>query len=234
VVACVLFSFSLRTSEAVAAAGSPATLSAPASDDVAAYIMRVGGWESPIIIEGDTANRYWTQVSYAVSDKPASPNQLTTSTLLILTVTRSILMRSTPGQGAAPPCSMGETITETITFDPRDISVKDISETSVVAPPPNTTDPTKPRSVPALWEVNFSVYKSASDRKPRIIRQSTTVTAPACTNPSSLVSVDTSPIVSDMNVFSIEFADKDQADYLITLANAAWTDSPWPPPRVSK
>lgn len=230
--ACAFAGFSLCSSEALGAGAAGPTLAVPTSDDVASYIMRVGGWLSQITIDGDTGNHYWTQVSYSVSDKAPTASTIGTTSILIITVTRSILMKSALGNSPAVPCSQGETITQTITFDPRDISVKDVTETASPPAHAKPNDPTMPLSTPALWKVNFSVSPLFSKAKPSVVRQVTTVALPTCM-PMPTGPWDTSTSQSDSSGFSIEFAKKDQADYLMALIKAAWIDMPWPPDTAS-
>lgn len=199
----------------------------PSSDDIASYIMRVGGWLSDINMPGDTTSHYWTQVSYSVSDKAPSSSTIGTTSILVLTVTRAILQR-TALSSPFTTCSQSETISQTITFDPRDIS-KDTTETSSpAATTPDPNDLTMPPSTPPLWKVNFQVYPRLSGARPFVVRQVTTVTAPPTCPPIS-GKVDTSTTISDSPGFSIEFARKDQADYLVALVKATWIDAPWPP-----
>lgn len=232
VATCALGGLYFCSSVALGAGARNTPLPIPTSDDIASYIMRVGGWLSPIAIDGDTANHYWTQVSYVVSDKAPSASTINNTSILVLTVTRSILMKSALGNVPAAPCSQGETITQTITFDPRDISVKDMTETAVPTTPAKPNDPTMPLSTPPLWRVNFSVSR-VSNAKPFVVRQVTTVALPTCM-PMPTGPWDTTTIQSDTAGFSVEFAKKDQADYLMALIKAAWVDSPWPPMTASK
>jgi len=239
VASCILVGLGLYSSVALGAGAAGPALAVPTSDDIASYIMRVGGWLSPITMAGDTANHYWTQVSYSVSDKVPNTSTIATTSILVLTVTRSILMKSATGNAAAGPCSQGETITQTITFDPRDISVKDMTETSFPATTnADPNNPTMPRSTPPLWKVNFSVLPLFSNMRPSVVRQVTTVAAPSSSptptgaalgcSPTPTGPWDTSTTVSDASGFSVEFARKDQADYLMALVKAAWVDAPWP------
>lgn len=236
VAACALAGLGLYSSVALGAGAAGPALAVPTSDDIASYIMRVGGWLYPQKIAGDN-NSYWTQVSYAVSDKAPATSTIGTTSILVLTVTRQIQMKSTPGNSAVA-CSQGEILTQTISFDPRDISVKDMTETLI--PATRNVDPTKyaavPLQTPQLWTVNFTVSRMFSNTKPSVVRQVTTVALPSSTPTAGATPGcspptgpwNTSTTLSDTPGFSIEFAEKDQADYLMALVKAAWVDTPWP------
>ncbi len=241
VAACALTGLGLYSSVALGAGAAGPALLVPTSDDIASYIMRVGGWLYPQTIATDN-NSYWTQVSYMVSDKAPTTSTIGTTSIIVITVTRQILMKSVPGQ-PNPPCSQGEILTQTISFDPRDISVKDMTETSFSAA--KNVDPTKypavPLQTPPLWKVNFSVSRLFSNTTPSVVRQVTTVALPLPSStptagvtsgcspaPPTGPSWNTSTTLLDTPGFSIEFAEKDQADYLMALVKAAWVDTPWP------
>jgi hypothetical protein len=196
------------------------------TDDVSSYITRVGGWYHSFDIPGDQVNHYWRQVAYTVNNKGV----VGSAPAIVITVTRSMLMKQNRITGVT--CSQGEVVTQTITADPRDIRATNITNRTAAAAATPLSIPKGQGPAPDVWRVNF-----LTTTKSPVVRQSTTIAVPTCPTQgqswdATVSTPQTDPAANppqtDSTSFSIEFADKSQADYLQALIPGGWTDSAWP------
>jgi hypothetical protein len=210
-------------SSPVAQAGQPAT-----ATDLMDCITRMGGWfletnvnGQPIAVKDrDRSVQYWAQVSYVVTP-PATNSNLTT-----IKMTRYDQER----EDTKGVCSTENMTTDTVLIDLRELQISKVTLTPPPDPKDKDKDKNKNEDKVKVWKVNLVM----NDGRP-IIRKVTTVTPPtivgfsAASSAPGIGTAATCPGLrygqdikattdqADVNTYAIEFANPDEAKYLLML-----------------